>query len=395
MDGGDPLDASRDGRYVVFVSGDANIVADDTNNTSDVFVRDTVSDTTVRVSVRSDGGEANAASYAPRISGDGRYVVFGSSASNLVSGDTNGEPDVFRHDLQTGKTIRVSVTYKGRQANGDSGSADISDDGTRIVFVSSARNLVAARDRTPSYSEVYLRDVAAKRTVRVAVSSSGRQANEQVDGPIISGDGSTIAFQTGAGNLVRGDDNGQSDVFVVKVATGAVRIASRSAGGTASDGQSWADDLSRTGRYLLLETLATNLAPGDTNGTTDVYRKDLQRGGVVRVSVADDESQSSDSGTWGRISETGRYVTFTSQATDLVPGPDSFSTTDCFLRDITGKTTRRVSLTSGGGNPSGGAVYWCVVVAGGASAFFTSSATDIVPGDTNGVPDVFLRSSIS
>ena len=74
----------------------------------------------------------------------------------------------------------------------------------------------------------------------------------------------------------------------------------------------------------------------------------------MRVSVADDESQSSDSGTWGRISETGRYVTFTSQATDLVPGPDSFSTTDCFLRDITGKTTRRVSLTSGGGNPSGG-----------------------------------------
>lgn len=383
-------DISGDGRFLVFVSADDSIVDGDTNGANDVFVRDTVSGTTKRVSVASDGTQGNGGSYQPRISANGRYVVFASSASNLVSGDTNGEGDVFVHDRETHKTVRVSLTSRGRQSNGDSAQPDISDDGKRVVFTSTATNLTG-RDRNGTSYDVYLRDLRARTTKRLDVSASGRQANQEASEARISGDGSTVAFISGATNLVR-RTGGVLQVFVVKVATGAISLASRSAKGVAGDASSWLGGLSANGRYVAIETDATNLAPEDTNGVIDVVRKDLKTGTVVRASLSDGDAQVNAGATWPRISDTGRFMAFTSESTGFVSDADTGSSLDCFVRDLVDKTTVRVSLTAAGGNPTGGSLFWCVLSGNGAAAAFTHGATDIVPGDTNGQPDYFLRS---
>jgi Tol biopolymer transport system component len=133
---------SADGRFVVFFSDASNLVPEDTNRSIDIFVRDTLSNTTTRVSVDSEGNQGNSLSWRPSISGDGRFVVFSSDASNLVSGDTNNSRDIFVRDTLTNTTTRFSVGSEGNQANESSFGGSISADGRVVVFESAASNLV-------------------------------------------------------------------------------------------------------------------------------------------------------------------------------------------------------------------------------------------------------------
>ena len=140
---------SANGRYVAFESEATNLVRGDTNNFRDIFVHDRQTGQTTRVSVASDGTQANGHSYDPSISADGRYVAFASLANNLVSGDTNDQQDIFVHDRQTGQTTRVSVASDGTQASGHSFNPSISADGRYVAFVSSASNLVGGDTEPP------------------------------------------------------------------------------------------------------------------------------------------------------------------------------------------------------------------------------------------------------
>ena len=203
---------SADGRYVAFWSWADNLVSGDTNKLPDIFVRDLQTNQTTRVSVASDGTQANNFSFEPSISADGRYVAFMSWADNLVSGDTNGDWDIFVHDRQTGATIRVSVATGGGQAAGRSQSPSISADGRYVAFASSASNLVSGD--TNNHPDIFVHDRQTGVTMRVSVASDGTQTYAFSSDPSISADGRYVAFGSEADNLVSGDTNGRFDIFV-------------------------------------------------------------------------------------------------------------------------------------------------------------------------------------
>src|ERR1041385_3351135 len=233
--GGDPA-ISADGRYVAFISQASNLVALDTNHTEDIFVRDRDGGTIDRVSVDSAGSQANEGSYRPAISSDGRYVAFNSAASNLVAGDTNQAMDTFVHDLQTGATVRVSIGNGGGQANGPSfGANAVSGDGRYVAFSSAASNLVTGD--TNQNADVFLRDLQAGTTTRVSVGSAEEEGDGGSAWPSISSDGRFVAFHSDATNLVAGDSNGSTDVFVRDLQSGTTSLVSVGAGAVQAAGQ--------------------------------------------------------------------------------------------------------------------------------------------------------------
>ena len=213
--GGDSyaLSISGDGRYVAFQSYATNLVTGDTNGIEDIFVYDRQTNTTQRISVGSNGTQSTGGdSYAPSISSDGRYVAFGSSSTNLVTGDTNGIEDIFVYDRQTNTSQPVSLPIGGRQDNHYSGSASISSDGRYVAFDSGASNLVTGD--TNRTSDVFVYDRQTNTTQRVSVATDGTQANNYSYYPSISSDGQHVAFQSHASNLVTGDTNHLTDSFV-------------------------------------------------------------------------------------------------------------------------------------------------------------------------------------
>jgi Tol biopolymer transport system component len=214
---------SADGRFVAFESYAADLVAGDTNGTYDVFLHDRDSDadgvmdepgavSTVRVSVASDGGEANGISSAPALSADGRYVAFESEADNLVPTDGNEYQDVFLHDWRTGLTVRVSVSSGGTEGDGHSETPAISFNGQYIAFVSWAYDL----DPACSYAarHVFVRDRLTGQTSCVSLASDGTQAYVDSWNPSLSADGRFVAFGSDADNLVPDDTNESRDIFL-------------------------------------------------------------------------------------------------------------------------------------------------------------------------------------
>ena len=204
------------------------------------------------------------------ISPDGRYVVFRSWASNLVPGDTNVRYDVFVRDIQAGTITRLSTDSNGNQANDDSFGVLITADGRYVAFASNASNLVAGD--TNAAEDVFLKDLQTGTTTRVSRESAGNQANSWSDGPSISADGSYVAFDSMASNLVPGDTNNATDIFVKDVVTGTIARVSTDGSANQGNGESYRAAISADGRYLTFTSYASNLVPGDTNGYQDVFR---------------------------------------------------------------------------------------------------------------------------
>ncbi len=355
---------SADGRYVAFGSSATNLVPGDTNGVLDGFVHDRQTGQTARVSLSWDGSEGNDESYGPSISADGRYVAFGSLATNLVPGDTNGALDVFVHDRQTGETARVSLSSGGTEGNGHCWDASISADGRYVAFHSLASNLVP--DDTNGESDVFVHDQQTGETARVSLSSGGTQGNSSSGSPSISADGRYVAFVSLADNLVPGD-NEFWDTFVRDRQTGQTTRVGLSSGGKKGNRGSGNPSISADGRYVAFDSGSTNLVPGDTNGVVDVFVHDRQTGKTVRVSLSWDGSEGDDGSGNPRISADGRYVAFWSDATNLVPD-DTNGFPDIFVQDWA-----EVAVTpSAGGLPGGviaGIVIGAVAVVG-AVAFF-------------------------
>jgi Tol biopolymer transport system component len=251
---------SADGRYVAFESDASNLVSGNTNGSRDIFLRDTQTGTTTRLSVDSNGTQGNGRSVYPSISADGRYVVFGSWASNLVSGDTNVREDIFVRDTKTDTTTRLSVDSSGTQGNGFSESQSISADGRYVAFASYTSNLVSGN--TNGSRDIFLRDTQTDTTTRLSVDSSWTQANGDSYYPSISADERYVAFSSGADNLVRWDTNSAGDIFLRDTQTGTTtRLSTDSSGWQGNFGSEF-PSISADGRYVAFLSLASNLVSG-------------------------------------------------------------------------------------------------------------------------------------
>lgn len=307
---------STDGRYVAFTSTADNLVPGDTNVVPDVFLHDLRTARTTRVSVGSKGEQANAmrprafpeaGSHLVSMSSNGRYVVFRSAATNLVAGDTNNGADFFLRDVVRGKTMRVSVSSTEAQADADSrqpvGIAQwaVTDDGRYVFFNSDATNLVP-NDQNGA-EDLFVRDTVRGETRRVSLSSAGAEANrgvgEQDPGAVFTNtlgsatiepanrspvsfsgtpDGKYVAFSSGATNLAPGDVNEATDVFLRHIPTGTTTIVSVASTGAQGDGPSNGPVLSADGRFVAFESVAENLASGDSNGFADIFVHEVPRG---------------------------------------------------------------------------------------------------------------------
>lgn len=380
---------SANGRYVAFQSSSSNLVADDANGVDDVFVHDRRTGITDRISVDSHGNEGNRQSRFPAISHDGRYVVFVSGASNLVRGDTNSLDDVFVRDRWTGTTARLSVDSGGNQANGYSTLPAISGNGRYIAFYSTASNLVPGD--TNHAGDIFVHDRQSGLTERVSVDNEGNQANGDSYFYIaLSQDGRYVAFGSKASNLVPGDTNGTWDAFVRDRRTGTTeRVSVSSAGEQGNSYTVAAPAISANGRYIAFASLSSNLVAYDTQWTWDVFVRDRWSGTTERVSVSGGGQEGNGSSGLPGISADGRYITFASYASNLVPA-DSNGSSDVFVFDRLARTTTRVSLDSVGtqGNAWSGAP---AISANARYAVFGSDSTNLTVADTNGVSDVFVR----
>ncbi len=385
--GGEIPSISADGRFVAFQSWASDLVAGDTNGFLDVFVRDRQAGTTERVSVATGGAQGNHFSVDASISADGRFVAFWSHAWNLVAGDTNGRSDVFVRDRQSGTTERVSVSSGGLQANDDSQHPSISADGRFVAFGSLASFLVAGD--TNGFTDVFVRDRLSGTTELVSVATSGAQGNSVSYWPSISADGRIVAFRSSTSNLVAGDTNGVDDILVRDRQSGTTQRMSVATGGTEGNAWSWFPSVSGGGRFVAFRSRATNLVAGDSNGFDDVFVHDRRTGTTERVSVASGGAQGdADSGP-GSISADGRFVAFQSYASNLVPG-DTYVSWDVFVRDRQSGTTERASVALGGGQGDSGS-FSPSISADGRFVALHSNASNLVAGDTNGAPDVFVR----
>lgn len=235
-------------------------------------MRDRITGETARVSLANDGTQANSLRADPALSADGRYVAFLSTASNLTAGDTNATDDVFVHDRQAGETARVSVASDGTQANSSSDNPYLSADGRYVAFRSFASNLVPGD--TNDSADAFVHDRATSETIRVSVAGDGSQSNSGVFAPDsvrMSADGRYISFLSLASNLVADDTNGVADTFVHARVTGETTRVSVATDGSGANGASSTATLSADGRYAAFQSSASNLVAGDTNRAGDVF----------------------------------------------------------------------------------------------------------------------------
>ena len=366
---------SNDGRFVAFSTSSTTMIVNDTNGfVEDVFVRDRQAGITTVVSVDSNGVQGNDPSYGAAISGDGRFVAFSSEATNLVPNDTNGsarfngDADVFVHDRATGRTERVSVDSNGAQAEEvrrfgypHSFEAAISADGRFVAFTSTATNLVP--DQPDKYYDVFVHDRVTGTTERVDVDSSGVSGDGFFTrSAAISADGRFVAFASDSTNIVPGDTNGQSDVFVRDRQRGTTERVSVASNGIQANGPSGQPSISTDGRFVAFTSFASNLVPGDTNGAQDAFVYDRRTHTTERVSVASDGRQGNrgsgffDATSPVSISADGRFVAFHSPSSNLVVGDTNVcffnfipeECVDVFLHDRVTGATARASVASDG-----------------------------------------------
>ena len=270
---------SADGRAVVFSSDASNLVPHDRNGALDVFVADRLTGMTSRVSIGPYGESADR-SEASSVDAQGVVVSFRSYASNLVHGDWNEKADVFAYDRRTGVTERVNVSSTGIEARAATFRGMVSGDGRFVGFRSRANNLVPGD--TNRALDAYVHDRWTGVTTRVSVASDGTQADGRgfdrsirrslfVSRPFLSADGRYAAFSSRASNLVPGDGNGLSDVFVHDLLTGTTRRVSVSPDRREANGASVVSGISASGHVVAFTSSAHNLVPGDTNGRADVF----------------------------------------------------------------------------------------------------------------------------
>jgi len=346
------------------------------------------------VSRNSKGEQANAAIEAAVPSDDGTRFALATRADNFAeNADHNGKSDVYYRDLATGRTIRVSQESDGNDANGESGGAGISGDGRFVVFYTAANDILPNDVNVAQDVVVYVVETGAVEDV--SVNTSGKAGNDHSFDPAISHDGNFVAFTSLATNFGRDsnkDTNGFSDVFLRDRAAGTTVRVSVAADGGQANGPSYDVSISADGRYVAFTSEAGNLVPGADNGEANVYVKDVQTGAIELASVAFDGSLPFGAGcVAGRIAAGGGAVAFLSAAENLVPGRAP-GTLQVYVRDLVAHTTELASAGPGGAFPDEECTEHCIS-GDGRFVFFVSNADDLVAA-TNGSWQLFVRDRV-
>jgi Tol biopolymer transport system component len=389
---------SADGARAAFDSEADNLSAEDDDAHRNIFVRDLTTGTTILVSraTGAAGAPANARSSIPRISADGRFVVFQSDADNLSADDDDSVPNVFVRDLATNTTILVSRASGPGGAGGDDDSedADISADGRYVAFESEADNLSPFDDN--AFTNVFVRDIVANTTTLVSrgPGAGGAGGNEDSFVPVISGNGRRVAFSSRASNLVAGDANGSTDIFVRDLAAGTNTLVSRATGaaGAPADDTSESPEISLSGRFVTFGSRANNLSAQDDDGVTNIFLRDLDDSTTALVSRADGPSGAgANLGSYDPVVSDNGRVAFQS-------GADNLSTIDndafgnIFVRDVLAATTELVSRGPGPAGPAadGGSAH-PTTSQDGRYVAFQSLATNLVAGTVPGIRNIYRR----
>ena len=338
-------------------------------------------------SVSSTGAPSNQTSYYSIVSADGRYVVFQSDASNLAATDLNGVQDIFRRDLATGTTELVSRRPNGNAGNGIAVQPDVSGDGRFVVWSSNASNLVTGD--TNGTWDVFLRDMQLGVTTLISRDSLGNLANQRSDSPRITPDARYVVFESDAA-LVPSDTNGQKDVYRLERSTGNLTLVSVTAAGVQGNNWSYHAAISADGSYVVFTSTADNLVAGDTNNQPDVFLKELPAGLLTRVNVSTAGAQANNETTWPSISGDGSTITFCSAASNLVAG-DTSGNWDCFAHTVATGATTRLNVQPNGLQANSYVRSPTALSHDGSLVVFASLSTNLVAGDTNGKQDIFLR----
>jgi Tol biopolymer transport system component len=381
---------SPDGTKLLFGSTANNLVSGDTNGVEDLFLKDLVTGATTRISTGSSGNEGNGASYvySQAFSPDGTKIVFESTSSNLVPGDTNAHSDVFLKDLTNGNLTRLSTSASGAQGNDDSFAPAFSPDGTKVAFDSHATNFVVG---DTAYDDVFLKDLVTGAITRVSpdISAPGTGSYES-SYPAFSPDGTKIAYETYHvldlgyyGVIVN------SEIDVKDLTTGVITVVANT---DLNDDQFNYDQHNPTfspdGKKIMFSSVADNLVAGDSNGSSDIFIKDLVTGTITRVSTDSSGAQANGNSWDAKFSPDGTKIVFYSDASNLVPG-DTNGAQDVFLKDLTTGAVTRVSATGTGGQ-SNGSSNNPTFSPDGTEIAFSSLASNLVSGDTNTKWDVFV-----
>jgi TolB protein len=388
---------SADGRYVAFTSASA-LTGVPTGGVEQLYVRDRATGGLALASSSASGTPANGPVDADDVgdvqfalSGDGRYAVFASTATDLTPADADAARDVFRKDLQTGRVTLISVATGGAKANaGVQGDPDVSADGDRVSFGTLAATNLFPGD-TNNASDIVVRDVDAGTTTLAAQSTAGVLANGTTERSAISADGGTVVFTApnGTTNLLPDDTGGGSDTIVRDLDLGTTAAASDP---TIPNGISNFPDVSGDGRYVVFETGDKYDPTNDVSGGNDVYRRDMATSAITLISARDgSDTGGNGGGIRPAISADGSRVSFTSPSTDLVAG-DANGVGDVFTRDVATTATRLVSSSSAGAQ-DGTESDRSAIAGGGALTTFVHSegATPLVAGDTDAQPDVLAK----
>jgi hypothetical protein len=385
--------ATSGAAYGAALSADASHVAyyhpdySGPNWTWQISVVDVQSGVATLVSASAAGVPGNNHSLFPSISSDGRYVAFNSSASDLVLNDTYSGTDVFVRDVQTASTVLVSLSSQGAHGDDESSWPSISGNGRFVAFQSAAATLVP--NDMNAHQDIFVRDLQLGTTVCASIGITGGPANGISEYPAISADGRFVAFQSIADDLVPNDTNGSLDVFVRDVQGAITTRVSVSTASQQGNGSSQYPSISGTGQFVAFQSNAFNLVPSDSNGWDDVFVRDLVNGTTTLISVSATGAQGSFPSAWPSISGDGRFVAFQSSAPNLVPN-DSNGTTDTFVRDTQSSVVVRASVSTVDAQANSSSDR-CSISMDGRYVAFASSASNLVPGDTNGFEDVFLR----
>ncbi len=382
-------DLSSDGEKIVFTSFATNLVTIDTNGFDDIFVHDRETETTRKITNSFDGKQTNSHSGYPSMSSNGRFITYTSTASNLVPKDINGENDVFLYDSLIGSTIIISVLKDGTQANLGAGPSKISGDGQYIVFYSNSSNLI--NNDINDLSDLFIYNKEDQTHYLVSVASDGSQSDRSVGQFFdISENGRYVTFSTFATNLdlVIDDTNVVSDIFLHDFVTKETKRVSLSTQGTQGNFSSYAPSISNDGRFITYYSAATNLVPSDTNGVNDIFIVDTETNITELISLSTVGLQGNGNSSYPSISGNGRYVVYASDATNLVPN-DTNGSRDIFLFDRITKETKLISISNDGviGN---GFSSDASINPDGNSIVFSSSASNLVP-DDNSMGDVFIH----
>ena len=385
---------SGDGRYVAFLSEASDLFPLGGNYYDQLYLRATVAGTNDLITINYLGTAlANSYSDSPVITPSGSHVLYRSQASDLVANDTNGRRDLFLWNRGTRSNVLVTADWTGTNVSngGDHSDYTISDDGRFVAFASYAANL---HPLDTNFSvDVFLRDMQAGTNLLLSINAShtgpGASGSQY---PWVTPDGRFVLFSSYADDLVAGDANQSMDVFLYDRFTGTNELISFNQAGTSSAaGQSWGDAITPDGRYVLFSSTASDIAPNDNNGAYDVFVRDRVSGTTRLVSWNCPGTGPGNAYSYGvSISSDGRYVSFESEATDLVSGQYGAWHQNAFRRDLLTGTTEMLSRATDGVSGGNDYSYWPLMSTNGQTVAFESYATDLISGDNNANTDIFV-----